>query len=71
MKTWTDTIDPATIPDEVLLAERARRNSLRRATFTGGRNGGRPRKAYTCEKCGAESEGSREAAAHKCAKAKP
>ena len=66
MRPWTDNIDPATIPDEVLLSERARRNAARRSTFTGGSNGGRPKKMYTCADCGAQIEGSRAAAAHKC-----
>jgi hypothetical protein len=39
---WVDTIDPATIPDEVLKFERARRNSLKRKKF--GAGPGRPRK---------------------------
>jgi hypothetical protein len=30
------TIDPATIPDDVLKSERARRNSAKRSTFAGG-----------------------------------
>jgi hypothetical protein len=47
MKQWTDTIDPATIPDDVLYGEIGRRRSAARRTFTGGRNGGRPRKADT------------------------
>ena len=66
MKPWSDSIDPSTIPDEVLLAERARRNSARRSTFTGGTNGGRPKRAYLCEGCHARIEGSREAQTHKC-----
>ena len=51
---WTDDIDPATIPDEVLKAERARRNALRRASYTGGiywkrHNPDTPR--CRCEQC--------------------
>ena len=49
MRAWSDSIDPKTIPDEVLRAERGRRNSLRRVNPSGGRNGGRP---LSCE-CGA------------------
>src|SRR4051794_38734228 len=36
MRPWSDDIDPATIPDEVLKSERARRNALLRRTYTGG-----------------------------------
>jgi hypothetical protein len=49
MKTWLPTIDPATIPDDVLRSERAKRNSAMRQTRSGGRNGGRP---PSCD-CGA------------------
>lgn len=48
MRTYHPNTDPTTIPDDVLKAERARRNSAKRTTFAGGHNGGRPR----CE-CGA------------------
>jgi hypothetical protein len=41
MRSWTDNIDPATIPDEVLKREWARRNSLKRKTYGAGT--GRPR----------------------------
>jgi hypothetical protein len=52
MQAWTDRIDPATIPDEVLASERGRRNSARRQTNAGGRNGGRPVCACgTCRAC--------------------
>lgn len=37
MKSWTPTIDPKSIPDDVLKAERARRNAAKRTTFGGGR----------------------------------
>ncbi len=37
MKRWTKDIDPATIPDEVLKAERARRNARKRASYSGGK----------------------------------
>jgi len=38
MKTWSDNIDPATIPDQVLKSERARRNNaLRTGKYTGGK----------------------------------
>ena len=36
LKPWTDDIDPATIPDDVLLRERARRNAGKRKSYTGG-----------------------------------
>ena len=35
MKTWTDDIDPCTIPDSVLKSERARRNAGRRKRKAG------------------------------------
>ena len=52
-KVWIDTIDPATIPDEVLRSERARRNAARRINPSGGKNGGRPVTCIcgTCSKC--------------------
>lgn len=37
MYSWSDSIDPATIPDAILKSERARRNQAKRATFGGGR----------------------------------
>jgi hypothetical protein len=36
LKPWTDDIDPATIPDDVLRSERARRNNALRRTPRGG-----------------------------------
>lgn len=66
MKAWTFDIDRSTIPDEVIVTERARRNAARRSTFRGGRNVGRPKKVYTCAQCTARIEGSREAASHRC-----
>ncbi len=47
MRSWSDSIDPATIPDEVLKSERAKRNSAKRETF----GGGRPRSTARCP-CG-------------------
>jgi hypothetical protein len=44
MATWKDTIDPSTIPDEVLHSEVGKRRAAKRKTFGFGRNGGRPRK---------------------------
>lgn len=64
MRTWTDTIDPATIPDDVLRSEKARRDSHRRTIHTGGRNGGRPPKQYKCRRCGEEITGAAAIAAH-------
>src|SRR5450759_2668798 len=36
MRSWTTDIDPASIPDEVLKSERARRNALKRTSYSGG-----------------------------------
>ena len=36
MRSWTAEIDPTTIPDDVLKSERARRNALKRESYTGG-----------------------------------
>jgi hypothetical protein len=36
LKRWTDDIDPATIPDEVLMTESGRRNALKRKSYTVG-----------------------------------
>jgi hypothetical protein len=47
---WSDDIDPATIPDEVLTSEWARRRAARRKTFGAGT--GRPRKLTACPGCG-------------------
>lgn len=33
---WTDRIDPATIPDDVIASENARRNARKRQSYTGG-----------------------------------
>lgn len=48
-------IDLSAVPDAVLRAERARRNSAKRKVKTGGRNGGRPRTARRCP-CGMYTE---------------
>lgn len=40
-------IDPSTIPDDVLKSEMARRNAAKRQTF----GGGRPVKEYKCGEC--------------------
>lgn len=53
MKRWTDQIDPKSIPDAVLLSERARRNAAKRVAPSGGRNGGRPVREIDCPRgCG-------------------
>lgn len=36
LKRWNDKIDPATIPDDVIVSENARRNARKRASYTGG-----------------------------------
>ena len=36
MRSWTANIDPATIPDDVLKSERARRNAVKRTSYSGG-----------------------------------
>jgi hypothetical protein len=50
MKTWNDTIDPSTIPDEVLHSEVGRRRVAFKQTHTGGSNGGRPTAAEQRER---------------------
>lgn len=57
MKAWTSNIDPATIPDDVILSERARRNNARIVNRAGGRNGGRPQCACgACKACKARAK---------------
>jgi hypothetical protein len=36
LQPWTDSIDPATIPDKVIVSENARRNARKRHSYTGG-----------------------------------
>ena len=36
MRSWAASIDPATIPDDVLKSERARRNAVKRTSYSGG-----------------------------------
>ena len=36
LRQWTDDIDPASIPDEVIMSERGKRNARKRETYTGG-----------------------------------
>ena len=33
---WTDQIDPATIPDQVIASEHGKRNARKRQSYTGG-----------------------------------
>jgi hypothetical protein len=63
MRKWTDPIDPATIPDTVLAAEKARRDAAKRKTL--GAGSGRPKILRTCEQCGTEM-GAAEMRSHKC-----
>lgn len=57
---WTNAIDPHTIPDDVLMSERARRNNARRRTKAGGRPA-LPRCA-----CGAMTRNAAAKTAHVC-----
>lgn len=61
LKAWSDDIDPATIPDSVILSERGRRNSRKRANPAGGR---RPI-LKPCGDCGEELN-ARQRRGHKC-----
>lgn len=36
LRRWTDKIDPATIPDAVIVSENARRNARKRKSYSGG-----------------------------------
>ena len=60
---WFDTIDPSTIPDDVLKSERARRNVAKRKTF----GGGRPRKPRCA--CGLYTRGVAKKRHHVCQQA--
>ncbi len=60
MRSWSDTINPATIPDGVLKTERARRNAGRRKTH----GGGRPRKPRC--RCGRYTLDAAVKAGHTC-----
>src|SRR6266536_4414092 len=62
-RTWSDDIDPHTIPDAVLRSEWARRNSLKRKRF--GAGAGRPKTWRRCSLCGVEM-GTREFRKHRC-----
>ena len=61
MKTWHHSIDPSTIPDEVITSENARRNSRKRKRH----GGGRPPIIKTCAGCGAVGTAT-EIRQHKC-----
>lgn len=52
MRQWSNSIDPASIPDAVLTSERARRNAAKRRTF--GAGSGRPKVMRSCPNCGVE-----------------
>ena len=65
MRKWTPDIDPTTIPDEVLKAERARRNSAKRTAY--GAGSGRPSVMRPCPKCGTEYSAV-EMRKHRCGK---
>lgn len=57
LRPWSDNIDPATIPDDVLYSEVGRRRGAHTRNRTGGRNGGRPKTIFTCPICGKDIEG--------------
>src|SRR5215467_7055542 len=66
LRTWTNDIDPTTIPDDVLKSERARRNNLLRRTHSGGSVWGTHNpdtKRCRCERCNQKRERRRERAA--------
>jgi hypothetical protein len=54
MKKWSASIDPSTIPDDVIKSENARRNAKKRASYTGGivwRSHNPKAKGCRCESC--------------------
>ena len=55
---WADDIDPATIPDEVILSERGKRNRAKVKTNSG------PSKTWRCQHCLRELEGKTALRAH-------
>ncbi len=63
MKHWTRDFDLASIPDDVLQSEYARRQSLKRQTFAGGR----PKVLRPCPHC-RKLFGSAELRRHVCPK---
>lgn len=63
MRSWSDTIDPATIPDAVLHSESARRRAAKRKTYGAGT--GRPRSTDLCA-CGEMTRERATARRHTC-----
>lgn len=71
MRNWSPTIDPATIPTEIIreqyearvLPETMRQRQAARKTFGAGT--GRPRKMVACQRCSV-SGGTAEMRRHKC-----
>lgn len=59
-----ESIDPASIPDQVLASERGRRNAAKRTNVVTPRNGGRPGVPTPCPVCGAEQPSKKAALAH-------
>jgi len=54
LRPWSDNIDPATIPDEVLATERGKRNAAKRKTRSGGLVWGKHNPKVTncrCQRC--------------------
>jgi hypothetical protein len=54
LRQWSPDIDPATIPDDVIVSENARRNARKRKSYTGGlvwarHNGNRA--GCRCQRC--------------------
>lgn len=49
LRSWSDSIDPSTIPDDVLHGEAARRRSAKRQTYGAGT--GRPKTLRPCPNC--------------------
>jgi hypothetical protein len=63
MRQWSDSIDPASIPDAVLTSEWARRNAAKRRTY--GAGSGRPKIMRPCPTCGVEFSAS-DLRRHRC-----
>jgi hypothetical protein len=56
VKSWTNQIDPSTIPDEVIASERGKRNNAKRKTYGGCLVWGKHNpdvKYCRCERCNA------------------
>jgi hypothetical protein len=60
---WSMSIDPRTIPDNVLKSEWARRANAKRTQHGAGT--GRPKVLKTCDRCGVEILGAREFREHR------